>query len=36
MLLRSPPFKPSLGYFLAEYAERHAEEWVPYLELRTV
>jgi 5-methylcytosine-specific restriction endonuclease McrA len=36
MQLRTQPFKPSLGYFLAEYAERHAEEWVPYLELRPV
>lgn len=36
MLLKSEPFRPSLGFFLAEYAERHAEEWMPFLELRTV
>jgi 5-methylcytosine-specific restriction endonuclease McrA len=26
------PFKPSLAYFLAEYAERQASEWLPFLE----
>jgi 5-methylcytosine-specific restriction endonuclease McrA len=31
LILRSQPFKPSLSYFLAEYAERQAEEWLPYL-----
>ncbi|WP_373524289.1 HNH endonuclease [Aquiflexum sp.] len=36
MLMKSVPFRPSLGFFLAEYAERHAEEWMPFLELRTV
>jgi 5-methylcytosine-specific restriction endonuclease McrA len=32
--LRSEPFKPSLSYFLAEYAERQAEEWLPFLPSR--
>lgn len=36
MVLKSQPFRPSLGFFLAEYAERHAEEWMPFLEVRTV
>ncbi|SEG39303.1 HNH endonuclease [Algoriphagus boritolerans] len=31
LVLRSQPFKPSLSYFLAEYAERQAEEWLPFL-----
>lgn len=34
MRLRSFPFKPSLAYFLAEYAERQASEWLPFLESR--
>lgn len=34
--LRSEPFKPSLSYFLAEYAERQAEEWLPFLSSRVV
>ncbi|SNR95341.1 5-methylcytosine-specific restriction endonuclease McrA [Belliella buryatensis] len=34
MVLRSKPFKPSLAYFLAEYAERQAEEWMPFLQVR--
>ena len=32
LMLRMEPFKPSLSYFLVEYAERHAEEWLPFLE----
>jgi 5-methylcytosine-specific restriction endonuclease McrA len=36
MHLKSEPFRPSLAFFLSEYAERHAEEWMPFLELRTV
>ncbi|GAB2631915.1 HNH endonuclease [Belliella aquatica] len=36
MILRSKPFKPSLSFFLAEYAERHAEEWLPFLGVKTV
>jgi 5-methylcytosine-specific restriction endonuclease McrA len=36
MQMKSEPFRPTLGFFLAEYAERHAEEWIPFLELRTV
>lgn len=36
MILRSKPFKPSLSFFLAEYAERQAEEWMPYLGIKTV
>lgn len=31
LILRSEPFRPSLTYFLAEYAERQAEEWLPFL-----
>lgn len=36
MTLRTEPFKPSLSYFLAEYAERQAEEWLPFLESKVV
>jgi 5-methylcytosine-specific restriction endonuclease McrA len=32
--LRTQPFKPSLAYFLSEYDERQAEEWIPYLNFR--
>jgi 5-methylcytosine-specific restriction endonuclease McrA len=32
--LRSEPFKPSLAYFLAEYAASQASEWIPYLKTR--
>ncbi|WP_194776606.1 HNH endonuclease [Pararhodonellum marinum] len=35
-VMRQPPFKPTLSYFLAEYAERNAEEWLPFLDLKTV
>ncbi|MCH7399378.1 HNH endonuclease [Belliella sp. DSM 107340] len=31
LVLRTQPFKPSLSFFLAEYAERKAEEWLPFL-----
>ncbi|SHM43425.1 5-methylcytosine-specific restriction endonuclease McrA [Cyclobacterium lianum] len=34
--LKALPFKPTLAYFLAEYAERHAEEWLPFLAAKTV
>lgn len=36
LVLRSKPFKPSLSYFLAEYAERQAEEWLPFLSSRVI
>lgn len=36
LVLRSQPFKPSLSYFLAEYAERQAEEWLPFLGSRVI
>ncbi len=36
MHLRSVPFKPSLTYFLAEYAARQASEWLPYLESKVL
>ena len=36
LILRSEPFKPSLSYFLAEYAERQAEEWLPFLPSRVI
>ncbi|MDF2157186.1 HNH endonuclease [Algoriphagus sp. CAU 1675] len=31
MNLRTFPFKPTLSFFLADYAERQAEEWLPFL-----
>lgn len=31
LTLRKQPFKPSLSYFLAEYAERQATQWLPFL-----
>jgi 5-methylcytosine-specific restriction endonuclease McrA len=34
--LNGEPFRPTLGFFIAEYAERHAEEWGPFLDFRTV
>lgn len=34
--LRNQPFRPTLSFFIAEYAERHAEEWMPFLDVRTV
>jgi 5-methylcytosine-specific restriction endonuclease McrA len=36
MMLRTLPFRPTLSYFLAEYAERHAAEWLPFLEVKPV
>jgi len=32
--IRRKPFKPSLSYFLVEYAEKNAEEWIPFLDLK--
>jgi 5-methylcytosine-specific restriction endonuclease McrA len=29
--LKKEPFKPSRSYFLAEYAERQAVQWLPFL-----
>lgn len=34
--LKTIPFKPTLSYFLAEYAERQAEEWLPFLDSKVV
>lgn len=34
--LKSQPFKPILSFFLAEYAVRNAEEWLPYLDAKAV
>ncbi|NVJ85821.1 MAG: HNH endonuclease [Algoriphagus sp.] len=34
MPLKSNPFKPTLTYFLADYAERHASEWLPFLNIK--
>jgi len=34
--LKNEPFRPTLSFFIAEYAERHAEEWMPFLDYRTV
>jgi hypothetical protein len=36
MKLKTFPFRPNLSYFLAEYAERQAEEWIPFLTLKQV
>lgn len=36
LLLKNEPFKPSLSYFLSEYAERQAEQWLPFLPSRIV
>lgn len=34
MVLRTNPFKPSLSYFLADYAQRQATEWLPFLQTK--
>ncbi|MEX2591819.1 MAG: HNH endonuclease [Anditalea sp.] len=34
--LKYKPFRPTLSYFLAEYAEKNAEEWLPFLAVRTL
>lgn len=31
LMLKVAPFVPSLSYFLAMYAERQAQEWMPFL-----
>ncbi|WP_439488285.1 HNH endonuclease [Algoriphagus sp.] len=36
MVLQTQPFKPSLAYFLAEYAEKQAEEWLPFLSAKVM
>lgn len=36
LILKNEPFKPSLSYFLSEYAERQAEQWLPFLASRIV
>jgi len=36
MSLRVKPFKPSLSYFLADYAENNATEWIPFLSVPVV
>ncbi len=36
LTLKKEPFKPSLSYFLSEYAERQAEQWLPFLSSRIV
>ncbi|MFC4870162.1 HNH endonuclease [Negadavirga shengliensis] len=36
MRLNTLPFRPTLSYFLSEYAEQHAVEWLPFLEVRIV
>ncbi|MCS5490150.1 HNH endonuclease [Algoriphagus limi] len=36
MPLKIAPFKPTLSYFLADYAERHAEEWLPFLNAKVI
>jgi len=34
--LKYLPFRPTLSYFLAEYAMKNAEEWLPFLNVKTV
>jgi 5-methylcytosine-specific restriction endonuclease McrA len=34
--LQTSPFKPNLSYFLLDYAERNAMEWLPFLSIKTV
>jgi len=36
LTLRVQPFRPTLSYFLSEYAERQAEEWLPFLSSKLV
>jgi 5-methylcytosine-specific restriction endonuclease McrA len=36
LFLKTYPFKPSLAYFLIDYAERNASEWLPFLSLRVL
>ena len=36
LMLKKEPFKPSLSYFLSEYAERQAEQWLPFLSSRII
>ncbi|EAZ79145.1 HNH endonuclease [Algoriphagus machipongonensis] len=36
LTLRNEPFRPTLSYFLAEYAERQAAEWLPFLASKAV
>lgn len=36
MNLRTLPFKPTLTFFLADYAERQAEEWLPFLSSKMI
>uniref|UniRef100_UPI0025CE8147 HNH endonuclease n=1 Tax=Algoriphagus sp. TaxID=1872435 RepID=UPI0025CE8147 len=36
LTLKNQPFRPTLSYFLAEYAERQAEEWLPFLASKVV
>jgi len=35
MILRRPPFRPTFSYFLAEYASKNAEEWLPFLDVKS-
>jgi 5-methylcytosine-specific restriction endonuclease McrA len=34
--LKTLPFKPNLSYFLLDYAERNALEWLPFLSAKTL
>lgn len=36
MNLKMHPFKPSLSFFLSQYAERQASEWIPFLNVKVV
>jgi 5-methylcytosine-specific restriction endonuclease McrA len=35
LLLRKAPFRPTFSYFLAEYAVKNAEEWLPFLDVKS-
>ena len=36
LALKYLPFRPTLSYFLADYAVKNAEEWLPFLSVRPV
>lgn len=36
MALRQDPFRPTLAYFIADYAIKNAEEWLPFLDVKAV
>src|SRR5690554_1950827 len=36
LILKQLPFRPTLTYFLADYALKNAEEWLPFLDEKSV